>query len=154
MKLSRRIKRILYISLSLLFLSGLYYFILDHYFKTVGEFGEIQNPAQFWSLRLHSLTGLWFFIFFGYFYAKHIQPGLKGQRLKKSGLLLYSVLAILFLTVPGLFYLSDETLKFWTAQFHTYLGLLFPFFIAAHILAHKISQRRQQLKKLQNHQWK
>lgn len=136
MRISPRLKRILYISISLLYVTGVSYFIFSNWVRMPSDFGPTTHPSQIWQLRLHSIFGLWFLIFFGYFYARHVQHGLKGQVHLKSGLLLYGTILFLILTVPLLFYLTSEKLKVLAMQAHTYVGLALPFIIAIHVISH------------------
>jgi uncharacterized protein involved in response to NO len=116
MKIPARPKLILHVSLAVLFLSGAAYFL----------------TPQMWMLRTHSITSLWFFGFFGYLYARHIEPARKKKKLLKSGYALLITFLILFITVPGLFYIVHDGTRNGVILAHTYIGLILPLFFLAH----------------------
>ena len=131
MKLSRRFKRILYSTLSVLFVSGLVVWIFETWFQIDRGFGPEPHEARIWFLRLHAVFGLFFLMVFGALCQSHVARGLKGKKKKTSGLSTLSPILVLVATVPILYYVTDETLKSWTAGVHTYLGLasVIPFFV-------------------------
>lgn len=124
-------RAVFYISFTALFLSGLIFYLLDRFFTVQGPFGPVASPARLWSLQIHSVISLWFLFLFGYIYASHIGPNLRFQRRRRSGLFFLIPMAILAVTVPGLFYLVNENAKQAVALVHTYvgLGLIIPFVI-------------------------
>lgn len=133
MKFSSTFKKIFFLSLGLLFFSGVGEFVLNHFYQQESNLGPVPHTWQIPSLHLHSMAGLWFLTIMGYLFAKHIQPGLQGERRKVSGFVLWMVLSFLILTVPILFYAVDEDWKSWTVLLHTYVGLLLPIPLAQHI---------------------
>lgn len=131
MKMTAKLKLTLFFSLIILFLSGVLTWVLETAFQTEGPFGAEPPHSRIWWLDLHSVTGLWFLAIFGYLLHSHIEPCWRRRRHIKSGLLLTGGIVILFLTVPWLFYATDETTKQWAKWIHNYLGLIMPipFFI-------------------------
>jgi hypothetical protein len=130
MKLGRRFKAALLWTSAFLYITGLAAWALaSPRFQASGEYGPEPSPLKPWFLHAHSVAGLFFLVLFGYLWNAHIEPGLKHQKKKKSGLTLLASLAVLFATVPLLFYLTGEAPRAWTAAIHTWLGaiLLAPF---------------------------
>ena len=113
MKVDPPLKWIFYTSFSILYISGVAeYFIAG------------PSSAQSLALRIHGIIGLWFLYLFGHFFKAHIWPSLRFSRHRKTGLILWGGLIALSLTVPLLYYLSNEQVRNWTVAFHTYLGIL------------------------------
>ncbi|MFI5350283.1 MAG: hypothetical protein ACHQ2Z_12115 [Elusimicrobiota bacterium] len=129
MKLGGRFKAALLWTSALLYASGIAAWALATRFQTAGEYGPEPSPLKPWFLHAHSVAGLAFLVLFGYLWHAHIEPGLKHQKKKPSGLTLLAALAVLFATVPLLFYLTGESARAWTATLHAWLGaaLLAPF---------------------------
>jgi len=123
MKLPARFKWIFYSCVVMLYLSGVVFFLSDHFFQVKTEFGMTPPAAQIHILHIHSIVGLFFIFAFGYIYRVHVEPGLRGTRRRKSGISLLAVIAFLCLTVPFLFYATDESLRSSVAAIHTYIGL-------------------------------
>jgi len=142
MKMRRSLKLTFYYSFALLYISGFADTLLDTFFHHEGGLGI---PLQFWSLRLHSVSSLWFLILFGVIFEDHIRKGLSQIRRKKSGVLFLFSFVILFVTVPLLFYLSNEKARLAVAAFHTYFGLLLVVPLFFHVL-----KRRKHQKSLTN----
>lgn len=142
MKMSRALKLVFYSSFSILFFSGLLYFLMDQFIRVQGPFGETTHPAQFWALRSHAIAGLWFLYLFGFLYGRHVKPGLRSKKRLPSGIFFLVPIAVLCLSVPALYYLSNETWKHYAALIHTYLGiaLILPLLIHATWRA-KITQK-------------
>ncbi|HVV71569.1 MAG TPA: hypothetical protein VHI52_08735 [Verrucomicrobiae bacterium] len=123
-RFSRRFKAVFFISAVLLYFSGVGYVIFDTFVHVKGEFGNEPHPLQIHFLHLHGIAGLVFLFVFGHLFASHIRPGLRGHRRKVTGLSIFIPLAVLALTVPGLYYFGNEHLKNMVAAVHTYLGLV------------------------------
>ncbi len=131
---NRRFKIIFLFSVLGLYLSGLLYFIFDHFFKISGAFGTENHAWQLPTLHVHAILGLLFLFLFGYVYGMHIEPGLKGTRRRFSGIVMVGVIILLSVSVPGLYYLTDGNFKSGTVFVHTYLGLVAPVPFLLHLL--------------------
>ena len=130
MKLGRRFKTALLWTSAILYATGIAAWALAATrFQTNGDYGPEPSPLKPLLLHAHSVAGLVFLGLFGYLWHAHIEPGLGRQKKKRSGLTLVAALAVLFSTVPLLFYLAGEEPRAWTAAVHTWLGaaLLAPF---------------------------
>ncbi len=123
MKIRQGFKAFLYVSLLGLYLSGVLVWILNTWFQRDQGLGLEPSVYATPSLHIHSILGLWFLILFGYLFHSHVLPGLRRKKKIKSGWLLLIVCIVLILTVPGLFYLTNETAKSITSLIHIYIGL-------------------------------
>jgi hypothetical protein len=128
-KLGRRFKALLLWTSALLYLTGLAAWALASHFQVDTGYGLEPSPLKPWFLHAHSVAGLLFLVLFGYLWRDHVEPGLQRQKKTRSGLTLVAALAVLFATVPLLFYLTGEAPRAWTSAIHTWLGaaLLAPF---------------------------
>jgi hypothetical protein len=135
MKLPLRIKYILFITLSSVYLTGLLAWVFTHWFQVNLGLGPEPSFLRLWWLQIHSIISLWFLLLFGYLFHLHVQPAFRGKRKLKSGVALTGILILLILTVPALFYLSNESAKSWVAGIHTYVGFTVVGFFAVHWLA-------------------
>ena len=123
MKLSRRFKVVLLLTLALMYSSGVLTWALSYWFLSHTEFGDEPSASRTPALQIHSVVSLWFMVVYGYLFHAHIEPSWRKRRRRKSGGLLTGMLAFLIVTVPGLFYLTDERAKHYLAWVHTYVGL-------------------------------
>jgi len=128
-RVDRRLKIIFYISFSLLYVSG----ALEYFLRLFGV-TEVGSPTQAMILRCHGIIGLWFLYFFGHFFKAHIWPSLRQIRHRKTGILLWAMLIVLSISVPFLYYLSDENLRDKTVWIHTYLGLFVVIPLVVHVV--------------------
>jgi hypothetical protein len=120
------LKRVFYVTFSVLYLSGLVEYVLKW-------LSNDPTPAKSLVLHIHGIVGLGFLYLFGHFYNAHIRPSLRQMRHRKSGISVWILLSILSISVPFLYYLSDEQWRNWTVVIHTYLGLIVAVPLATHI---------------------
>ena len=137
MKLGRRFKPLLLWTSALLYITGIAAWILASHFRIDTGYGLEPSPLKPWFLHAHSVAGLFFLVLFGYLWSAHVEPGLKHQKKKKSGLTVLVALLVLFATVPLLFYVTGESARAWTAAIHTWLGAI----VLAPFLFHLRSKR-------------
>lgn len=137
MRVDRRLKIIFYLSFSLLYVSG----ALEYGLRVFGV-ADVGSPTQAMILRWHGIIGLWFLYFFGHFFKAHIWPSLRQIRHRKTGISLWIMLGVLSVSVPFLYYLSDERLRAATVWIHTYLGLIVVIPIVLHVVLAIRDRRR------------
>lgn len=126
MRVDRALKWTFYISFTLLYLSGALEYAVA---IAVGS----PSPTQSLLLRVHGVVGLWFLYLFGHFFKAHIWPSLRQIRHRKTGITVWVILSILCLSVPFLYYLSNDWQRELTIFIHTYLGLIVLIPLVAHI---------------------
>lgn len=123
MKIPLRQKIILLLTLTALYATGVSVWVLSRWFLVVSAFGPESSPMRVFWLQMHSIVSLWFLALFGFIFHSHVMPAWRRGRKRLSGSFLTGVLIFLSLTVPGLFYITDDTLKNNVAAVHTYVGL-------------------------------
>jgi hypothetical protein len=133
LKIRKSFKYFLYLSLLTLYATGVFVWILNTWFKLDRGLGPEPSPYALTSLHIHSVIGLWFLILFGYLFHSHILPSLRRKQKLKSGWAILSVCIILILTVPGLFYFTDGSLKSTASLIHIDIGLASLFVFAFHL---------------------
>ena len=127
-------KRVLYLSLSLLWLSGALWLYLKYFGQIVGTFGTQSSPWQPICMRVHGALAMVFLVLFGTLLIQHVPTGWKQQRQRPSGVSLLAISGVLIVTGWGLYYLVDAGIREWVSVIHWGLGLLFPAVIALHVI--------------------
>ena len=114
--------------------TGVATWALSRWFFIQGTLGPEVSPLRLWWLQIHSIVSLWFMILFGYLYHSHVLPAWRKHHGPKrfNGAWLTGGFIVLILTVPGLFYLNNESAKAKVAWLHTYLGLSIAMFFVLH----------------------
>jgi len=124
----------LYVTGALLLATGSAWLLL-HY--NTGA-GELPNPLEAWSLRLHGLAAFAGLFVLGVLAAAHIPQGWRlshrrrwaGQR--SSGVLLCVIGALLALTGYLLYYFASEALRPALGWAHAFIGVVMGVLIASH----------------------
>jgi hypothetical protein len=130
-------KRILYLSLGILWLSGLFWLYLKFFGQVQGAFGPQSSPWQAVWMRIHGALAMVFLILFGTLLTQHVPWGWKRRQQRPSGVTLLVISAVLIVTGWGLYYLVNEGIRHWVGLIHWGLGLLFPALIAFHVILGK-----------------
>jgi len=138
MKLGRRFKTLLLACSALLYASGLAVWIAATLLWVDNGYGPEPSPWKAPLLHAHSVAGLVFLALFGYLWSAHVEPGLRQKKKRRSGLTMLGAFAVMFATVPPLFYATGEPTRAAAAAVHTWLGalLLAPFLL--HLRAKKL----------------
>jgi len=123
MKLTQRFKLILFLTCGGLYFAGAVIWIFSRWVRIPSSFGETHHPIEAWATRLHSFFGFLILVLFGYLIRVHIEPGLKGNRRKSTGVTLSGVFLILSLTAFPILYSADGWLRESSQAIHLYLGL-------------------------------
>ncbi len=122
----------------MLYATGFLVWVAKTFLQVDTGFGLEAPAATIWYLRSHSMISLWFLIIFGYLYRSHIQPGLNSSRKKISGLTFLIGIAIVIITVPGIFYITNDSVKNKVSWLHTYMGLALLGFFFIHLFSKAI----------------
>jgi hypothetical protein len=120
-----------------MYFTGVFTWVLSHWFIVDVGFGPESSPLRILWLQTHSISSLWFLALFGYIFHSHVIPSWRRGRKRLTGATLTSVLIFLSLTVPGLFYITNDSIKNSVALIHTYVGLA----LAGVFLLHYFSKR-------------
>ena len=119
MRVNWPLKLIFYISFTLLYVTGVLHYVLGF---SRWEF-PWPTPMQTTILHAHGVVGIWFLFFFGHFFRSHILPSLGQWRHRRTGITLFVTLGFLSLSVPFLYYMGDEKLRYGMAAIHTWIGI-------------------------------
>lgn len=127
-------KKALYLSMGVLWLSGVLW-LLYHYFLAVnGPFGPAPNPLEQWWLRLHGLSLLVALLAVGSVLPHHAQRAWSLKKNRGHGLALLAVLAWLALTGYALYYFATDDNRRWLPLLHWIPGLALPPLLLMHIV--------------------
>ena len=116
----------LYVSFSVLFLSGLFW--------------TIDPKRAFW-LAIHGGAAMAGLIVLGSILPVHVRRFWTLKRNRGNGLLFLGVNAFLIVTGYGLYYAGNDTLRAWLSRWHGWIGFAFPLILAAHIIWGRQSRR-------------
>ena len=107
-----------YMSFALLFLTGVFWWMLDL------QRGE--NPAsapQVWGLRLHGLAAMWVLICFGSLLTNHVRIGWAVQRNRWLGGTMVAVTVLLTITGYALYYAVGDAMRLSASWIHFCVGV-------------------------------
>jgi hypothetical protein len=130
-------KRILYLSLGVLWLSGLFWLYLKYFGQVQGAFGPQSSPWQPVSMRIHGALAMVFLVLFGTLLTQHVPWGWTQRQQRSSGVSLLVICGVLIVTGWGLYYLVDAGIRHWVSLIHWVVGLLFPAIVALHVILGK-----------------
>ena len=131
-KLETPHRRLLYLVVFLLWLSGLLWLVVRGFSDAPVESARCEQ----WSpvlMEIHGGLGFIFLWFLGSLWV-HMRRGLLLQRNRVSGLSMLSVTLFLVFTGWGLYYFGDENLRKLTSLAHWIVGLALPLLLTLHIL--------------------
>ena len=107
-RLSRRHERYLYLTGTLLAVSGVAW-LIDHYLlRTPGMPTLGPHPSEAWWMRLHGAAVIGFLVAFGALLPGHIVQNWRQRANRYSGLTMVIVVSLLALSGYGLYYLVDD----------------------------------------------
>lgn len=132
-KLQRWHEWLVYLSIALLFFTGIGWLLFDRFGKVTGEFGEESSPALPWLLLAHGTAAYFCAIIVAMLVPVHIRLGWNTGRNKKSGLTLVSVCLFLTLTGLALYYSTAEQLRSTASLAHWIVGIMFPLALVTHL---------------------
>lgn len=136
-KLSPWFKRVIYVGLSISWLSGTLFFIMNNWVTVEGDFGPEKHPLQFKILMTHGAAAFLMLMVFGSMLSNHIPMSWKTQRLRKIGISLTTFITVQTITAYLLYYLANEQWRGITAWVHLAVGLSLPFLLWLHIFLGK-----------------
>ena len=122
-----------YLSLTLSWMTGVAFFVLNRWFRVEGEFGEEIHAWQFPILKVHGAAAFVMIGFFGYMLSGHITKFWKKRKQQVAGLVLLNMHAVMILTAYILYYTGLEVLRVSSSYVHTVVGVLYPIVLWLHI---------------------
>jgi uncharacterized membrane protein len=118
------LRRSLYSSLGLLWLSGVAWLILHWFFAREAEFGVAPHPWQPKVLVVHGVLAAVATFLFGWIAGSHVGAGWRRGAQRVSGISLIVLLVLLALTGLGSYYLTGDRARDVNALAHEIAGLL------------------------------
>jgi len=118
LKVPNTAQHLLKIFLTVSFISGCLFFVLNTWVMVEGDFGPEKHPAQFTSLQIHAVSAFSIMVLYGAFWGSHV-----------------------------LYYVAHETFREFAMWIHLGVGLSLPVWLTFHIRAAKQAKRSQEVKK-------
>ena len=118
------LRRSLYSTLGLLWLSGLAWLILHWFFARETEFGAAPHPWQPGILVVHGVLAPLATFLFGWIAGSHVGFNWRRGLQRVSGVALIVLLAVLALTGLGNYYLTSDAARTVNSIVHEAAGLL------------------------------
>jgi hypothetical protein len=118
------LRRCLYASLGLLWLSGLAWLILHWFFAREAEFGVAPHPWQPRILVIHGVLAVVATFLFGWIAGSHVGASWRRGAQRVSGVSLIALLVVLALTGLGSYYLTWDGARTANSLVHEIAGVL------------------------------
>lgn len=132
------LRRCLYSSLGLLWLSGLAWLVLHFFFAPDTEFGAAPHPWQPSILLVHGVLAVAAIFLFGWIAGSHVGMHWRRGLQRVSGVTLIALLVVLALTGLGSYYLTWDAARGVNSLVHEIAGVL----AIVPALAHWVVARR------------
>lgn len=126
-------RRLLYLVISGLWLSGVAFLFFRSFVRTPGELGPQHHWLEGWWLRGHGLATFGALLLFGPLLFGHIPIAWRMRRNRPLGLALSAVSMWLIVSGYGLYYFSDTLPEGWLSTLHWVPGIALPLMLVGHI---------------------
>jgi len=136
-KINSSSKSILFISIGILFITGLAWLIIHNFFYSETDFGITPSPIEPALLKIHGLAAPVFLMVFGALFPTHISRAFKARINMKTGLFLLAILFLLITTGYSLYYIGSENLLKTSSLTHSILGVICVPLLIGHIITGK-----------------
>lgn len=134
LKLPKLYRRVLYITLSTSWITGIAFFIMRDFITIEGDFGVERHPLQYPTLMVHGLAAFFMIIGFGGLLFAHVPYGWRHKRERQWGLALISAVAFQIISAYLLYYMDGELSRTVVGYLHIGVGLSLPALLITHIL--------------------
>jgi len=131
--LPKKFKNILFLNISLSWITGICFFILSTWFTIDGEFGPESHPMQFPTLQLHAASAFLIMMLFGALVFSHLPNAWQQKRSRITGISLAIWVGIQIITAYCLYYLSNELAREIIEYIHLITGGCLPVIIFFHV---------------------
>jgi phosphatidylglycerophosphate synthase len=131
--LSARRRRLVYVLLGGLWLSGGAWLVLRYFLQRSGDFGPTPHPLTPIVLMIHGAFAMAALAVLGFVWGVHIVPAWRRGHRRATGITLVALFVALAATGYGLYYLGDEAWRATASVAHWVIGLaaIVPFVVHA-----------------------
>jgi MFS family permease len=133
-------KKVMYWGLTLSWISGLCFFVMNQWITVEGEFGPEKHPWQFTVLQIHGAAAFLMLMVFGSMVANHIPMSWKTRRLRRIGIALLVFIGVQTVTAYLLYYLAAEEFRVVVSYLHLSVGFCLPMLLLVHLVLGKKSR--------------
>ncbi len=137
LKIPWRYRACMFSLITLSWVSGVAFFVMNRWLTIEGEFGLEKHPAQATVLKLHAASAFLMMVSYGYLLATHVPAGYRSRRQRILGLGLVGAIGFLIVTAYGLYYVGGENFRSLIGYAHAAVGFVFPLLMAFHIITGK-----------------
>lgn len=122
----------IYLVFGTLWLSGCAWLVLDRFFQTKGQFGEVPHPWEPAILLAHGIIAILSMYLLGWVSARHVLRWWPGRLRRLSGGMLAALFLVLGSSGFALFFVSDDRWQHLAAIAHDVLGVGITVFAVQH----------------------
>jgi hypothetical protein len=128
-------RRVLYVTLTASWVTGVVFFVLRDFITVEGDFGPERHPFQYPTLMIHGLAAFFMIIGFGGLLFAHIPYSWRSKRERLWGITLISAVAFQIISAYLLYYMDGELSREIVGYLHLAVGTLLPALLATHIIS-------------------
>ena len=139
MPIDPRFRAALYTLMSVLFVTGVGWLVVDRLRDSFGP--QTWQAVAASLLMLHGGAAMLVLLALGALIPLHVRGAWRSRRNRPTGEVMLAANATLIVTAFGLYYLGSETLRHWSSALHVAVGLGIPIFLTGHVLLGKRSLR-------------
>jgi hypothetical protein len=132
-RLSARHRRVVYTSLSVLWLSGALWLLFHYFLQRAGTFGSEPHVLEAWWLRLHGLAMMVTLVAAGSLVVHHARRAWELGKNRLPGALVTGALLWLAASGYALYYFAGDDNAAWLPLLHWAPGLALPAAVALHV---------------------
>lgn len=129
MRIEPWLRRLLYTTVTVLFVTGVAWWLLDE-----------RAAARTYLLALHGLAAMLSLLALGAMAVLHVRESWGRRRNRWSGSLVVAALVLLVATAFALYYVSQDTLRDFASLVHLVAGAALPILLIAHLVLGKRSR--------------
>lgn len=127
-------KKLFFLVLTVSWVSGLTFFLLNNFMTIPGEFGEEKHPWQYNILKIHGASSFLIMVVFGYFISAHVKKSWYARSTKPiMGIILLVMPIISMITGYALYYIVADFARVVVIYIHLGIGFFIPFVLITHI---------------------
>ena len=145
MRFSSTLRWIFYVTLTLMFISGVSWWYFENFVHIQTALGEDHHPLQALFLKIHGSLSYGLMLILGYLVSSHIVPGLRQKRSRYSGFTLMAWLSVLILTAIYQLYGPEGGVRDFLTGTHRWVGLLIPVAILSHLYWGRKRRRKKNI---------